>query len=110
MAETITTAEIGQTQAITLSGTTGVATEFTISENVRRVEVTYKTAGGGDGSGEYSHTGTDAVAIGADAFTVDPGVTREILLSGRGRALGGTVLYFAADTASAVLHIIAKAH
>ena len=108
MAETITAGEIGQTQAFALSATAGVATEVTLDENVRRVEIEFKS-GAANAAGKYSHTGTDAVAIGADAFPVDAGLARDIVVAGKGRNLGGTVLYFAGDVVSATLHIIAWA-
>lgn len=108
MAETIGVNELDQLQRLDLPATANQALQVTLSRNVRTIEVTFKASGGGNAAGWYSHTGTDGVAIGSEAFPVDAGVTRQITLAGRGRPASDHVLYFASPSASAKLHIVAR--
>lgn len=108
MAETIGVDELDQLQRLDLSATANQALQITIDRNVRTLEVTFKTAGGGSAAGWYSHTGTDGAAIGSEAFPVDAGLTREIKLAGRGRPASDHVLFFASASANAKLHIVAR--
>lgn len=108
MPETIGVDELDQLQRLDLSATANQALQVTLSRNIRTVEVTFKAPGGGTAAGWYSHTGTDGVAIGTEAFPIDAGVTRTINLAGRGRPQSDHVLYFASPTSSAKLHIVAR--
>lgn len=83
---------------LTMDATAGNVEAVTLHKNTRSLIVYFR---GSDG--EYTWSGTDGAAIGADAMTVPAETPYRIEVAGRGRDLAGRIVYLAGTIASQVV-------
>lgn len=96
------TVSVGSTQKVTLSATPDVATRLDVANGVRAVEIRfYDAAGSAYVVGKLAATGADGQAVSASHLRIGAGELYERPIPYG----GGSVLYVASATASAIVEI-----